>query len=80
MPDEPPDVIPCEVDPTYECVRLGSQVPPGTAIAAPPDPGSAPHQPSRLCPEGYVPRRRRRPYRLEGKLVRPDDAPTQSPG
>jgi hypothetical protein len=76
MPDDLPDVIPCEVDPAYECVRLGSQVPDG-AVAAPPEPGTAVPQHPRLCPDGYVPRRRRRPpYRLEGKLVRPDGSPT----
>jgi hypothetical protein len=76
-PGDAGDVIPCEADPDYECVRLGSQSPAST-VATPPD--ETPDTPGglRLCPEGYVPRRRRRPYRLEGKVVRRDQPPTHN--
>jgi len=73
-PGDPHDVIPCEADPDYECVRRGSQSPEGT-IAAPPDESQNAPGATRLCPDGYVPRRRRRPYKLEGKVVRRDQPP-----
>jgi hypothetical protein len=75
--DERPDVIPSAVDPDYECVRLGSQVPSGE-VAAPP--GPAPERGTRLCPDGYVPRRRRRTdYDLRGKSVVTGDPPERNP-
>jgi hypothetical protein len=66
-PDHP-DIIPCELDPDFECIRVGSQA--ADALASPPPGGSKEEASRRLCPDGYVPRRRReRGYRLEGKLV-----------
>jgi hypothetical protein len=73
-----PDVIPCERDPDFECVRLGSQAA-GGAVATPPG-ESAASGGEPLCPEGYVPRHRRRSYRLEGKVVRRDEPPTRNAG
>lgn len=67
---DPPDVIPCESNPDFECVRTASQTPTG-GIATPPDPGTQADTDA-LCPEGYVPRRRRKPYRSEGKVIRKD--------
>jgi hypothetical protein len=70
LPVDGPDVIPSEVDPAYECVRIGAQVG-GTPQAKPPPDGQPEPEGPRLCPEGYVPRRRkRRPYELEGKRIR----------
>jgi hypothetical protein len=79
LPVDGPDVIPSEVDPAYECVRIGAGVD-GEAPAAPP-PGAQPEpEGQRLCPEGYVPRRRRRPaYRLEGKRIRPSGPAQRNP-
>ncbi len=72
MTSEPPDVIPCPSNPDFECVRTASQTPTGE-IAAPPDPGmGGANVEEALCPEGYVPRRRRDPYTLEGKVIRRD--------
>jgi hypothetical protein len=65
-----PDVIPSERDPDFECVRIGSQDPSGHAVEPPP--GGAEDAGSRLCPEGYVPRRKRRAYRLVGKRIEKD--------
>jgi hypothetical protein len=72
------DVIPSEVDPDYECVRLGSTIPDGT-LATPP-PGGRGSEGSRLCPEGYAPRRRRKPYRAEGKRAIREGTPGRHPG
>src|SRR5579864_2237904 len=70
-------VIPSPVDPEYECVPA----PPGAGeehLATPPDPTQAPGT-RRLCPDGYVPRRRK-DYRLRGKLVeRPGSTPSRNP-
>jgi hypothetical protein len=78
MSVDKPDVIPSPVDPDYDCVRVGSGTarPPGpTNDAAPdPDPATTP-----LCPDGYVPRRRRPTYRLEGKQIRTGEPPTRNP-
>lgn len=67
--DRPP-VIPSPVDPEIECVRIDTQIP-SDELAQPPGPpptGSAGSP--RLCPDGYVPRRRpRRDYTLEGKEI-----------
>jgi hypothetical protein len=67
LPPDAPDVIPCEIDPAYECVRIGSQTASGQ-LATPP-PSGEPDRERRLCPEGYVPRRRRRQYQLAGKRI-----------
>jgi hypothetical protein len=74
VPVEGPDVIPSDVDPAYECVRVGA------GVAAPP-PGGQPEPERRgLCPEGYVPRRRRRPsYELEGKEIRASGPAQRNP-
>ncbi|MFI5959356.1 hypothetical protein [Cryptosporangium sp. NPDC051539] len=69
--DERPDVIPSAVDPEIECVRID-----GPVAAAPP--GGRPDEPG-PCPEGYVPRRRRRPYGLDGKSVLTGRPPEQNP-
>ena len=76
MPVEKPDVIPSPVDPDYDCVRVdfGAARPPGPMNDAAPDPAT-----TRLCPDGYVPRRRRATYRLEGKQIRTGEPPTRNP-
>jgi hypothetical protein len=75
-----PAVIPSPVDPDIECVRVDPPGPTGE-VASPPDASPAPddeHPP--LCPEGYVPRRRRRTdYRLDGKLLVGDEPPERNP-
>jgi hypothetical protein len=58
-------VVRSEVDPDYDCVPVGA----GDATAAPPPGGLPDRAGTRLCPEGYVPRRRKAPYRLEGKRI-----------
>jgi hypothetical protein len=73
MPVEGPDVIPSEVDPDYECVRIGGSEHSGPPPEPPPDPGAEEEHQSGggLCPDGYVPRRRRRArYELDGKKIR----------
>lgn len=81
--DERPDVIPSTVDPAYECVRADRQTPSGELAAPPaPAPGGAPAvraQPEPLCPEGYVPRLRRRDYDIDGKRVITGAAPERNP-
>jgi hypothetical protein len=84
MSVEGPDIIPSTVNPDYECVRIGGSAHP--ELAEPP-PEASPHEEESgpaLCPQGYVPRRRRRPsYELEGKQIRsagpPEHNPTQHP-
>jgi len=74
---EPPDVIPSEVDADYDCVRMGATAPDGV-VAAPPPGGDESDGPT-LCPDGYVPRRRRRPYRSVGKRIVTDGPPEHNP-
>ena len=74
---ERPDVIPSEVDPDYDCVRLGSATH-GEDVASPP-PGGRDSSEAPLCPEGYVPRRRRRPYEAKGKRIISDEPPVRNP-
>jgi hypothetical protein len=76
-PRKPPDVIPSEVNPEYECIRIGSTAPDGV-VATPPSEGDEAEQ-ARLCPDGYVPRRRRRRYRLEGKRIVREGPPERNP-
>ncbi len=78
-PDPRPDVIRSEVDPDFDCVRLGSTAP-GGRVATPPGPDEA-HATGapRLCPEGYVPKRRREPYESEGKRVISEKPPRRNP-
>jgi hypothetical protein len=74
-----PDVIPCPNHPDLECVRIGSPAHGGHSVQPPPEPndgerpeGTDSPEWARLCPEGYVPRRLRRPpYELDGKRIRP---------
>lgn len=75
--DERPDVIRSDVDPDYDCVRLGATAP-GGAVATPPSRGHEAEGP-RLCPDGYVPRRRRPPYRAEGKRLVGSEPPERNP-
>ncbi len=78
--DDRPPVIPSPVDPEVECVRIDTQEPSGE-IAQPPDQrpaggGDAP----KLCPDGYVPRRRRRRgYTAEGKRIITNKPPKRNP-
>ncbi|WP_426361837.1 hypothetical protein [Streptomyces sp. E-08] len=80
--DDRPEVIPSEVDPDIECVRIDEA---GGAAEPPPYPpspsqaGGAPPGGVRLCPDGYVPRRRRRDYRLDGKRIVTDSPATRNP-
>jgi hypothetical protein len=81
-PDDRPDVIPSEIDPDVECVRIGSEVHGGLGAQPPPPaaPDASAEDEPRLCPEGYVPRRRRRPpYDLDRKVVRRDSPPEHRP-
>jgi hypothetical protein len=69
-----PEVIPSPVDPDCECVKLAA----GERLASPP-PGEDSLAPE-LCPEGYVPRRRRGPaYELRGKQVITGQPPEVNP-
>ena len=61
------EVIVSPVDDDYECIPLASS--PGTPPSPPPGGDDEPPGP-RLCPEGYVPRLRRRSYDLDGKVIR----------
>jgi len=64
MSVDEPDVIPSAVDPDCECVKVTPDMRPSM-----PPPGAA-KTGRALCPEGYLPRRRRRaPYQLRGKEV-----------
>jgi|GEM_PF-3904151 len=68
--EDPLDVIPCDADPMYDCVRVGSPAHTTQPLASPPpdhEEGDG-VEIAPLCPPGYVPRRRRRPrYELRGK-------------
>jgi hypothetical protein len=81
-PEPRPDVIPSEVDPDYDCVRLGSTAPDGRVATPPPgghdDPPVAAD--TTLCPDGYVPRRRREPYEARGKRMISKEPPQRNPG
>lgn len=69
--DELPPVLPSAPDDEYECVLVDPE-----AARAP----SASERGESLCPPGYVPRRKRRaPYRLQGKEVVSEDQPEQNP-
>ncbi|MEV7095371.1 hypothetical protein AB0M80_21265 [Amycolatopsis sp. NPDC051045] len=76
--DDRPAVIPSPVDPDVECVR--DDRPPGER-PQPPGPTSAPpDEATRLCPDGYTPRRRSRGvYQLDGKRVVRDTPPQPHP-
>lgn len=69
-------IFPSSVDPDCDCVPIGSQTPDGR-VAAPPSDDEGDAEP--LCPEGYVPLRRRRKYDLEGKVVVTDAEPERNP-
>ncbi len=75
---EGPEVIPSPVDPDYECVRIDTAAG-GKAPAAPPPGGEPEPEEPRICPDGYVPRRRRRTYELEGKRIRSSGPPQRNP-
>lgn len=75
---EGPETIPSPVDPDYECVRIDVAAG-GKAPAAPPPGGEPDSEGPRLCPDGYVPRRRRRKYKLDGKRIRPSGTPQRNP-
>ena len=60
-------VIPSPFDPDYECVPVAAA---GEPAPSPPPGGQKEPPGARLCPEGYVPRRRRREYDLDGKVIR----------
>ncbi|MFF8407562.1 hypothetical protein ACF06P_38760 [Streptomyces sp. NPDC015684] len=83
--DDHPEVIPSEVDPDVECVRADlvgerSGPPPCPEHEEPPGPPSSPAVSGRrLCPEGYLPRRRQRDYTLDGKQIISDSPPTPNP-
>jgi hypothetical protein len=73
-PDDRPWIIDSEVDPDVECVRVDDALAPSPPGAQ--QDGAGP----RLCPEGYLPRRRRRgDYRLDGKKVVTDRPPIRNP-
>jgi hypothetical protein len=69
-------IFPSLVDPECDCVPIGSQTPDGR-VAAPPSDDEGDAEP--LCPEGYVPQRRRRKYDLEGKMVVTNAEPERNP-
>ncbi len=78
MPVDGPDVIPSPVDSAYECVRQDLQDPTGK-VAEPPTGRQTEAALPELCPEGYVPRRRRHHYRLDGKRVQTGQPPERNP-
>lgn len=61
-------VIRSPVDDDYECVPVTGS--PGNTRPSPPPGGDDESPGPRLCPEGYVPRLRRRSYDLDGKVIR----------
>jgi hypothetical protein len=69
-------IFPSLIDPECDCVPIGSQTPDGR-VAAPPSDDEGDAEP--LCPEGYVPQRRRRKYDLEGKMVVTNAEPERNP-
>ena len=74
VPVDEPDVIPSLVDPDCECVKG----PPGANLNTPPPGGVRTGRV--LCPEGYLPRRRRRAtYQLRGKEVDTNRPPEPNP-
>jgi hypothetical protein len=77
-PDDGLEVIPSPVDPDYECVRRDLQDPTGQ-VAEPPSEQPREATLPTLCPEGYVPRRRRRHYTLDGKRVQTGRPPERNP-
>ena len=67
-----------EINPNYECVPIESQTPSGE-IASPP-PGGEAESGQRLCPDGYVPRLKRKRYLLRGKeIITPEAEPERNP-
>lgn len=77
--DHRPLIIPSPVDPDVECVRIDTQVPSGE-LAQPPGPSPTDGDDSHLCPDGYVPRRRRRgDYTLKGKEIVTGTPPKRNP-
>ena len=75
------DIIPSPVDPDYECVPIGDAT--SGRQPTPPDQSGTPvdePKAQRLCPDGYVPRRKRRPYHLEGKEGRTGEPTERNPG
>jgi len=60
--------------------RFADLVRPGGHTPSPPPTREEHADERRLCPDGYVPRRRRRPrYRLEGKSLVTDQPPEPHP-
>ena len=79
LPVDGSDIIPSLVDPAYECVRIRATGG-GEGPAEPPPGGEPEPEEPRLCPDGYVPRRRRRPpYELEGKRIRTSGPAQRNP-
>ena len=72
------DVIASPSNSDYECVRRDSQDPTGK-VSEPPTSQQREVASPELCPEGYVPRHRRRDYRLEGKVVQMGGPPERNP-
>lgn len=72
------------VDPDYECVKVGSAAHSKHPAEPPPGGGKGTHPAGgeglpALCPEGYVPRRKRRRYILNGKRVRREGPAERNP-
>ncbi|MGH3241144.1 MAG: hypothetical protein ACRDNL_12250 [Spirillospora sp.] len=74
MPVEGPEVVPSTVDDAYECVRADLD-----DTARPPGPQPPEATRPGLCPEGYVPRLKRRDYELHGKRVETGTPPERNP-
>ena len=76
QPDHQGSVIPSLVDPDVECVEV--EVAGGGPTAQPPGPST---EPSGVppCPDGFVPRRRRRTYELDGKVIRTGQPAVRNP-
>jgi hypothetical protein len=76
--NEMQQIFTSEINPNYECVPIESQTPSGE-IASPP-PGGEAESGQRLCPDGYVPRLKRKRYLLRGKeIVTPEAKPERNP-
>lgn len=71
------EVLRSTVDPLYDCVPIDSQTPDGNIAEPPPD--GIEQEGQSLCPDGYVPRLRRRDYGLSGKQVITGKPPERRP-
>ena len=78
---ELPDIFVSSVNPEYECVRISVAYPGGLSTPPPDLPARESSHETPVCPEGYVPRPRRRGhYQLRGKTLLSSSPPERAPG